>query len=82
MSLEQEEVTGENASAALGFLDEYMAGAPRGDFLASPARVEWRRGQALVALGRVDEARTALRASVDLDPSLKEPRNALSDLDD
>ena len=46
------------------------------------AHAWWRKGAALEALGRIEEARGAYEASLRLDPDWSEARRALADLPD
>lgn len=51
---------------ALEFLDEYLADAPRVELMPPHSDAHWRRGVALEALQRDDEARAAYQAALSL----------------
>lgn len=65
---------------ALAYLDEYAAAEPAWEWVPGEAEVLVERGRALAGLGRADEARSALEAALELDPSSKRAKAALDEL--
>jgi len=71
---------GEREEEALAHLDEFIRAEPRGDLMPTVAHAWWRKGVALEALGRIEEARAAYEASLRLDPGWSQARRALEAL--
>ena len=66
---------------AVALLDEFLAGArPETGGMPPPEDAWWRRGQALEALGRRDEASAAYRAGLEAAPDHRASREALEAL--
>jgi tetratricopeptide (TPR) repeat protein len=66
---------------AVALLDEFLAGArPETGGMPPPEDAWWRRGQALEALGRRDEANAAYRAGLEAAPDHRASREALEAL--
>ncbi len=72
---------GRDAARALELFEAYAEECPGGTMLAPVAGAHWRRGQALEALGRPNEARAAYERALELDPELDEARDARAALD-
>lgn len=66
---------------AIAMLEEYLAGAPRGDTLPPKAGAWWRIGNARELLGQDEAARAAYEAALSLDPDFERARDALEALD-
>jgi tetratricopeptide (TPR) repeat protein len=62
---------------ALALYERALAALPVAAPAAERARLEGRRGQALLELGRIEAALTAFRASIAADPAAVEPRLGL-----
>ncbi|MEZ6015652.1 MAG: tetratricopeptide repeat protein [Planctomycetota bacterium] len=63
--------------AAIELLDEFIAGAPVGDFMPELSSAWYRKGLCLRDLGRRDEARLAFEATLALDPDHDRARDEL-----
>jgi tetratricopeptide (TPR) repeat protein len=68
------------AAAARWFRRAQKLGAPVKVVRAGLSRVELQNAEALIALGRKDEAAFALKRATDLDPSYASPKEALKRL--
>jgi len=66
------------ADQALQFLDEYLVDAPRVELMPAHADAHWRRGVALEALQRKDEARAAYQAALALSKDHERAQEALA----
>ena len=65
-------------AAAIEHFDIYLAErAAASDRLPSIGAAHWRRGNALEALDRIEEARVAYRRAVEADPELEEAGRSL-----
>lgn len=66
---------------ALEYLNEFTAASPGWEWVPGPAEVLTERGRALAGLGRASEAREALEAALELDPSSKRAAAAIEALE-
>ncbi len=67
---------------ALAAMRRYADEAPLADLLPPRAGAHWRAGQALVGLGRTDEARAAFERALELQPGFEQAREDLEALGD
>ena len=64
----------------LSLLDEYAEGAPRSDYMPTPAQALLTRARALSRLGRMDEAEAAYRSALDADEEVDESGEVADEL--
>lgn len=65
---------------SLSLLDEYAEGAPRGDYMPTPAQAMLTRARALSRLGRMDEAGAAYRSALNADEEVDESEEVADEL--
>ena len=66
----------------LALASEYLAADPQWEWAPKPAQIWCEKGYALQDLGRMEEARAALKRCLELDPDLERAQKCLKDLGD